>query len=485
MNMKRLYIIVIAVLMSGVCAQAQNTYKGDIHYIQQRSEKTGGNIEMEVEVDMSGLKLNAERTVIITPVLRSLEGTDTLWFAPGVITTGRSGISYQRNGVFGGKKLDVDPQWVVRRKNDKPQSERFELSVPFEPWMGQAELIFDEEVVGCADCPVGWKEYAVIPKVVDLFEPEYEISYVSPPVEPVKARSETHSAYVNYEVSKYTLLRDYKGNAEVLAQVDRILSEIRNDTNLVITEFSVAGYASPEGNFNSNKILSENRARSFVEYLRQRHGFDTRIIKVTGYGEDWDGLRKEVSKSNIQDRDKVLSVIEIGNVVQRKQRLAALSGGATYRMLLRDFYPPLRRNDYTISYIARAFDVEEAKVIIKTKPQYLSLNEMFLVAHSYEKDSKEFKEVFDIAVRMYPDEPIASLNTAATEIEKGALDTAIDRLAELEKVNIPQAWNNLGVAYIYKKEYDKAMDCFKKAAQDGDPAAAHNMEQLAKWLEQQ
>ena len=86
---------------------------------------------------------------------------------------------------------------------------------------------------------------------------------------------------------------------------------------------------------------------------------------------------------------------------------------------------------------------------------------------------------------MYPDEPIAKLNTAATEIEKGALDTAIGRLQQLEQTNLPQAWNNLGVAYIYKEDYQSAMECFKKAAQGGDQAARHNMEQLSKWLEQQ
>jgi len=32
---------------------------------------------------------------------------------------------------------------------------------------------------------------------------------------------------------------------------------------------------------------------------------------------------------------------------------------------------------------------------------------MFLVAQTYEPASGEFKEVFDIATRLYPDEPIA------------------------------------------------------------------------------
>ena len=75
---------------------------------------------------------------------------------------------------------------------------------------------------------------------------------------------------------------------------------------------------------------------------------------------------------------------------------------------------------------------------------------MFLVANSYDKGSDQFKEVFDIAVRLYPTDPIAQLNTAALEIETGAYDPAISRL---QGINLPEAWNNLGVAYAMKKDY--------------------------------
>lgn len=115
----------------------------------------------------------------------------------------------------------------------------------------------------------------------------------------------------------------------------------------------------------------------------------------------------------------------------RKNRLQALNGGTTYRMLLRDYYPPLRRNEYTISYVARAFQCRRGEQLIKTKPQYLSLNEMFLVANTYPKDSGEFKEVFDIAARIYPDDPVARLNTAALELENGAIDAAIGPTSEV------------------------------------------------------
>ncbi|MCD8270772.1 MAG: tetratricopeptide repeat protein [Parabacteroides sp.] len=151
-------------------------------------------------------------------------------------------------------------------------------------------------------------------------------------------------------------------------------------------------------------------------------------------------------------------------------------------MLLEDYFPSLRRIDYTLAYIARPFDVNEAKLVIQTKPQYLSLNEMFLVANTYPKDSPEFKEVFDIAVRLYSTDPVAQQNTAALEIERDAIDAGIKRL---EAINTPEAWNNLGVAYAQKKEYQKALDYFSKAANAGVKAAIQNQEELSNWLKEQ
>ena len=70
------------------------------------------------------------------------------------------------------------------------------------------------------------------------------------------------------------------------------------------------------------------------------------------------------------------------------------------------------------------FKVDEGKEIIKTQPQYLSLNEMYLVANSYPKGGDDFIKVFDIAVRMYPDDEVANLNAAAVALSKKDLPDA-------------------------------------------------------------
>ena len=67
-------------------------------------------------------------------------------------------------------------------------------------------------------------------------------------------------------------------------------------------------------------------------------------------------------------------------------------------------------------------------------------------------------------------------------IETGDYDPAISRL---QGINLPEAWNNLGVAYAMKKDYTTAMQYFDQAAQAGMQDAAANRDELAAWLAEQ
>lgn len=75
-----------------------------------------------------------------------------------------------------------------------------------------------------------------------------------------------------------------------------------------------------------------------------------------------------------------------------------LRGGVPYRYMLKYIFPSLRVAICKVNYEIKNFNLDEAKEIIKTRPQNLSLNEMFMVANSYPKGSQEFIDVFETAV---------------------------------------------------------------------------------------
>ena len=94
-----------------------------------------------------------------------------------------------------------------------------------------------------------------------------------------------------------------------------------------------------------------------------------------------------------------------------------MNGGSSYRILLAEVYPALRHSDYEVDYTIRNFSVEEAKSLAFSDPSKLSLNELFHVAETYPAGSDEFNEIFETAVRMYPNDPVSNLNAAITAIQ--------------------------------------------------------------------
>ena len=77
-----------------------------------------------------------------------------------------------------------------------------------------------------------------------------------------------------------------------------------------------------------------------------------------------------------------------------------------------------------IDYTVANFDVEQGRVVIKVNPKYLSLNEMYLVANTYPNGSREFINVFETAVRLFPEDDVAKLNAAIAALSRGDTETA-------------------------------------------------------------
>ena len=137
-----------------------------------------------------------------------------------------------------------------------------------------------------------------------------------------------------------------------------------------------------------------------------------------------------------------------------------------YRFLLQNCYPALRHTDYRIDYTIRSFsDVEEIKRIMQTQPQKLSLNEFYLVAQTYEPGSVEFNDVFETAVRMYPNEEIANLNAANSAMQRKDVENAKRYLQK--GGDSPEALYARGVYAFLVEDYTVARKQLNEAKNKG------------------
>ena len=241
---------------------------------------------------------------------------------------------------------------------------------------------------------------------------------------------------------------------------------------------TIEGFASPEGPYAENERLAEGRTEALRNYVRGLYTFDPSIIRSSWVAENWAGLRKYVAASDLADKEGILAVIDSENLEPdaREWKLKS-TYPEQYGFLLENVYPALRNSDYTVEYVVRSYtDIEEIKAVMKSAPQKLSLREMYVVAQSLETGSDEYREVFEVAVRMYPDDPVANLNAANIALGRNELDRAAQYLAKAG--DLPEAIYARGIHAAKSGDYDRAAGLFANAAARGVKQAADAAAQL-------
>ena len=237
------------------------------------------------------------------------------------------------------------------------------------------------------------------------------------------------------------------------------------------------GYASPESPYAHNKELAIGRTAALKKHIQQLYQFEGDVIITDHEPEDWAGLRRYVERSNLEHRTKIIALIDSDLEPDAKELKIKHDYPAEYRFLLQNCYPALRHTDYRISYTIRSYsDVEEIKRIMRERPQKLSLNEFYLAAQEYEPGTDEFAEVFETAVRMFPDDSIANLNAANAAMRRDDLTGAKRYLAKAG--NSPEAVYARGALAIRQKDYDNARHYLNKAKSLGLEQAGTTLEQL-------
>ena len=429
--------------------------------------KQRDSVVIRMNLNLSGMEVGRNRSIVVTPLFYA-EGEEE-WL-PAIEVMGRTRyLYYQRNE----ESLYADsPYTIIKKDKNATQQVGYQVSVPYRKWMDRASLVVAEDTCQCGEVSKG---NSILLAQADLvFTPR--LAYISPQAETRKERALSGEAYLDFPVNKTVIYPGYRRNTAELAKIRATIDTIRTDKDFSITRISLKGYASPEGKYAANVRLSEGRTDALKDYLMGEYGFEASLFSTEAGAENWAGLRKYVAQSGLADKEAILAIIDSEEKPDAKEQRIRREHAASYRTLLQDCYPALRRTDYTVDYVIRGFNVEEAKEVIKTRPQNLSLQEMFAVAQTYQPGSEEFNHVFDVAVRLYPADPIANLNAANALLER---KEAAQALKFLDKAgDTPQADNARGVAMILLERYDEAEQYLHRAARAGVSEANENLKYI-------
>lgn len=480
--MKKIYIIITFLSILAIPLSAQQIYNSQINISSVEMEQKGDSVYIDMDMDISSVKLSKERFIILTPILISDEYQKTL---PDVVINGKNRHrAYLRSEAL---KSEPDKQqpyaYAVLKAGDKKTNQlHYRQAIPFERWMGSAHLEIKGDACGCGKHSQPIASEQISSRLAPPYQMQPQLAYIKPKVEEVKARSEHREAFLEFRQGKSNILPDYMDNPKELVLIENMLKTVEKNKNLTVTQINITGFASPEGDIVFNERLAKQRAEEFKSYLLSKVDYSPAIYRVAYGGENWSGLEEEVETSSINEKNAILDIIKNTDDVKiRKNKLKTLNGGAPYRQMLTDIYPKLRKITTAVDYTVRAFDVEEAKEIIATHPQQLSLEEMFRIANTYDAGSDEFTDVFETAVRMYPDSKIANLNAAAAAISANNPANAEKYLSKSD-TDSPEHANNTGVLLFLKGDLDSARIQFEKAAQKGSAEAQYNLQGLDKQI---
>lgn len=468
-----------------VVAQTESViFDGQIPVKIQRLRQIEDSVQLVMDLDLNNVSVGTERSLVLTPVLTTPQGREMK--LKNIMLNGRQRHkAFTREVALNGWERQINETHydVIPLTNENRKVYRYRQSIPFENWMRDAYMNIESDLCGCAGHVQQLASERIANRIVLEGAKEYRtlpnVAYIRPEVEQVKARSESSDIFLDFPVARTEINPSFGNNPRELAKIEQIINEIRTDQNLHVTRITITGYASPEGEINFNNQLSRGRAEALRNYLSMRAGIPHHLYQVGYGGEDWEGLALAVQNSYIEPKGTILSIINYYNPAERKNRLKALNGGRTYQQLLHTLYPPLRRVVARIDYNARNFNIEEAKQIIKTHPKQLSLNEMFLVANTYPEGSKEFMEVFDTAVKVFPEDPVANLNAAASALLTKDI-TRAERYLQRADRNTPEYFNNLGLLEMMKENTVRAKRLFQRASEEKLDAALKNLEELRK-----
>lgn len=487
-NIQFIVLVLAALCLNTEDAFAQNrSYSGDIGIEPVRLEQSGDFLYIDMNFILKDVKVRTAHGVDFIPQLVAPANTYNL---PKVSVKGKDEyLAYERRLSLMSakeKRKHVAPYLVKKSNKRTNDTIRYRYVLPYESWMADVKLNVQRDECGCGESTLMSVQPVIdqvtLERILSPYIVNPHFAYVEPKVEVVKSREIQAECFLDFEVNKINIRPEYMNNPRELAKIRVMIDDLKLDPSIKVNRLDIIGYASPEGTLATNKRLSEGRAMALRDYLASRYDFPRNQYHIIFGGENWDGLIDALETLDMDYKNEMLDIIQDIPIEKgRETKLMQLRGGVPYRYLLKNVFPSLRVAICKVNYDIKNFNVDEAKEVIKRRPQNLSLNEMFLVANTYPKGSQEFIDVFETAVRMYPDSEIANMNAATAALSRNDLISAERYLKKMESQEYWPEYNNaMGILTLLKGDYELAEEYLNKARELGLDVATDNLEELAK-----
>lgn len=286
--------------------------------------------------------------------------------------------------------------------------------------------------------------------------------------------AESKNADIHYMIQRSDV-RKTELTAQDVKELEAFVKESVETANKKFKGIEISAYASPDGPETLNEKLSAERKKSADQYLAKVVGKTkmskedaTAIYQMKSTAEDWDGFKKLVEASTIQDKDLILRVLSMySDPVVREKEIKNIS--ATYKVLADQILPQLRRSEIVVNIEKTGFSDEQILDFAINKPDTLNIEEL-LYAGKLAQTNEDKAKIYAAATVKYPTCFRAWNNLGyANMMLKNLIDAKanFDKANEL-KANDPIITNNLGVIALLNGDKENAQKLFLSATDAGN-----------------
>ncbi len=292
---------------------------------------------------------------------------------------------------------------------------------------------------------------------------------------------EAYKADIHFLINQANV-REGELKSEGMTAFNKDLCNAAADSSRVIEEINISSYASPEGTYEFNTKLAENREKNTSDYLNKQLKKD----QISEFGEltsqftaeDWEGFQELVSKSDMQDKELVLSVLGMyKDPEEREREIRNLS--SVFEVLADDILPQLRRSRLTASVKVIGKSDEEITNLYNTNPEKLSVDEL-LYAATLTNDENRKASIYQTVTRLYPDDYRGYNNLGMSQYKLGDYQAASANFNQAAK-RAPQSSEvklNQALIALVNKDMNTATSLLGQAGGVPEAASALGYAQL-------
>lgn len=290
-------------------------------------------------------------------------------------------------------------------------------------------------------------------------------------------------AQINFVVNKSDVRRSELTKEDIKA-LEGFIGQTVKEERQEFKGVNISAYASPEGPQALNEKLSEARGKSAEKWLSdvfkkskvEKKSGD--FVSVQTTAEDWAGFQELVKKSDIQDKELILSVLSMySDPDVREQEIRNMS--KVFLVLQEKILPELRRSKMIANIDVIGYSDEELMEMVKNDSIAVLNVEEMLYAASLCQDQDTKLSVYAKAAEVHND--VRAYNNV------GYINIKNNKVAEAKKAltaasgiepNNAVVKNNLGCVAMLEGDIDNAQTLFVGASNAG-PEVKYNLGSIA------